>query len=107
MTAFVCSMGCCGGCERRFGNSLGCHQEPCRCELPCDKDCHNLDSCDPKCQRHRMDHDTRDIVNADYGEEWEPDDFDDWPPCPVCNEAGPCAFDDLGRPLIHTTEVDE
>jgi len=28
-------------------------------------------------------------------------------PCPECGERGPCGYDMLGRPMIHTTEDDD
>lgn len=31
----VCGPGCCPGCQDCFGMSIGCHQDPCRCDLPC------------------------------------------------------------------------
>lgn len=105
--AIFCSMGCCGGCERCYGYSLGCHQEPCRCSHPCDKNCAQQDECDPTCQRHNMNHDTRDAYDhlADYD---EPDQFEDLDTeCPECGESGPCGFDAEGRPMIHVTRRDD
>lgn len=35
MTMFVCVRGCCGGCENCYGYAIGCHRDPCRCDVPC------------------------------------------------------------------------
>lgn len=32
---FVCGSGCCPGCMDCCGTGIGCHQVPCRCDLPC------------------------------------------------------------------------
>jgi hypothetical protein len=34
-TMFVCVTGCCAGCYRCYGMSLGCHRMPCTCDKPC------------------------------------------------------------------------
>lgn len=31
----VCGPGCCPGCDQCYGMQIGCHQNPCRCHLPC------------------------------------------------------------------------
>jgi len=32
---WACAIGCCPGCQDCYGMSLGCHQNPCRCDWPC------------------------------------------------------------------------
>lgn len=108
----VCSIGCCAGCQDCYGMSIGCHQDPCRCALPCTCD-YSKEEAEPArwrdgCQRHDSKEDTRG--------EWmraEPDDDDlaglsaQYGECPTCGQVGACAYDDQGRALIHATEEDE
>lgn len=93
----VCVQGCCPGCQDCFGMSIGCHQDPCRCDLPCT--CRFADEDDdPKwrsgCERHDDTNDSRNEHPAD-----EPEDYG---MCPVCGEGGPCALDGEGRPMWHS-----
>ena len=97
-----CSIGCCPGCQDCYGMSLGCHQNPCRCDLPCS--CTLTDEGDMMatgCERHDDSEDGR--RGADIG----PDDDDIPPaalfaePCRVCGSLEACGFDDNGRPLVH------
>lgn len=99
-----CSQGCCPGCQDCYGMSIGCHQSPCRCDLPCS--CRFMDEDeDPKwrdgCERHD------DTEDGRRGADAEPDE-DDLPPpalfdepCRVCGSLEACATDEAGRPLIH------
>jgi hypothetical protein len=99
--AFVCGPGCCPGCQDCYGMSIGCHQQPCRCELPCICGWRQEDAINPACERHDSKTDAR------FGGPDE--DYEDGPgdgelrvtACPECGETGQCAVDDLGRPLIH------
>lgn len=79
-------------------------------------------SCDVQIRRAGMTEDEfwTDVANVLIGEQRPPlpyeesdDDFEpprtelDMGPCPECGESGACAYDALGRPLIHPTRVDE
>lgn len=99
-----CSMGCCPGCQNCYGYSLGCHQDPCRCDQPCDAECWKLDTTDPNCKRHNSATDTRHL----YQHEEPEGEGEDWcdQPCPECGATGACGWDQLGRPLIHVDEAD-
>ena len=108
----VCVQGCCAGCQGCYGMSIGCHQEPCRCGLPCACRWPDEDT-DPRwrdgCQRHDSSHDQRRHYEPPDGYDDAPflDDTDiELPPCVECGSTGACAYDDQGRPLIHTTPVD-
>jgi hypothetical protein len=59
LVAAICWPGCCKGCWRCYGMSLGCHQEPCRCDKPCI--CHEPDNegYDKACLRHSRGRDRR------------------------------------------------
>ncbi len=108
MSAFVCSMGCCAGCQDCYGMSIGCHQEPCRCDQPCT--CRYADEdTDPKwrdgCQRHDSRWDLRSQDIDPY--EGEPGPVLDMPPCPECGAAGACGYDQDGRPMIHATPIED
>lgn len=50
-------------------------------------------------------------LGPSLGPDIEPPDIDEVSlnaqPCPVCAADGACAYDDQGRPLIHTTEGEE
>lgn len=108
----VCSVGCCAGCQSCWGYSIGCHQEPCRCDLPCSCDYSREDD-DPGWRNGCVRHDDKDDQRHNVT---EPDD-DDLPdmgedeawlwaqatPCPTCGERGPCGYDAEGRALIHLT----
>lgn len=113
----VCSIGCCPGCQFCFGMSIGCHQEPCRCDLPCTCRYEAEDS-DPAwregCERHD-DRDDQRRIEAEQ-EAWTPDELDTLDddlararggPCPDCGAPGACGWDDEGRPLIHAQGADE
>ena len=89
--------------------SIGCHQEPCRCDLPCtcrwkdeDTDSHWRDGC----QRHDSTHDQRRYEEPEYVD-LDPEDVADLGPCPECGATGACAYDSEGRALIHTSVNDE
>lgn len=120
-----CRMGCCPGCQDCFGMSLGCHQAPCRCALPCT--CRFADEdTDSKwrdgCERHTDAEDARRYADmepqdeglsahslwcATNGDSGDPCDCGgNGAPCPVCRESGPCGFDAEGRPLIHLIPED-
>lgn len=112
--AIVCYVGCCAGCQSCWGYSIGCHQEPCRCDQPCTC-AYELEDEEPAmwrqgCQRHDMTHDQRheqtepdyDDLNAGCG----PFDGPVMNPCPICGEWGPCGYDAEGRVLIHLTPKD-
>ena len=110
----VCAIGCCPGCQDCYGMSLGCHQDPCRCALPCiceDDDGSRVPS---GCERHDDRGDQR-RIEAEQ-ECWTPDDVDVLDedlararggPCPDCGAPGACGWDDEGRPLIHPTTAEE
>ena len=103
-----CAEGCCGGCDDCYGYSIGCHQAPCRCVLPC--------TCTPQpdgeidrngCERHNQAHDTRFLVEP--SDDVTPSDDDLLgiaTPCATCGAVGACAWDDNGHALIHTTDGD-
>lgn len=82
--------------------SIGCHQVPCRCELPCICDWSKDDAIDRNCERHDSRLDSRFLQPDDddydgYGDGERLNSF-----CPECGAEGHCAVDDIGRPLIHT-----
>lgn len=107
-----CKIGCCAGCQDCYGMSIGCHQEPCRCDLPCV--CRYADEdTDPgwrgNCQRHDTSHDQRrwDPINlVEYDEDGDLG-FTLSTACDVCGETGPCGYDVEGRALIHVTTTEE
>lgn len=110
VVASYCGIGCCAGCQDCYGMSIGCHQEPCRCDLPCTCRYPDEDT-DPKwrdgCERHDETTDTRGTIDDeidDLAAEHEAMCND---PCPVCGERGPCGYDVEGYPLIHTVAVQE
>ena len=90
--------------------SIGCHQEPCRCELPCTCRWKDEDA-DPGwrngCKRHDSTGDRRRWDAVDLVEYDDNDlGFTLSTPCVTCGEIGPCGYDQEGRPLIHVT-IDE
>lgn len=92
----ACGPGCCPGCDQCYGMQIGCHQNPCRCDLPCTCDWRREEEpgWQKGCERHDA---TDDCRHA------EPDDGpEDYGLCPVCGEGGRCAEDDEGRPLFHS-----
>lgn len=108
----VCTVGCCPGCQGCYGYSIGCHQDPCRCGLPCTCDYTREDE-EPAtwrdgCERHDSTPDTRhqweegDLVD---GEAMLP--YFDGDPCPMCGERYACGYDAEGRPLVHVLLLDE
>lgn len=109
----VCSPGCCPGCQGCYGAQMGCHQQPCRCNLPCTcrREAEDVDpGWQSGCERHD---DTSDGRRAEY--DHDPNDDDNAPndplayggPCAWCGETGPCGYDDQGRPLIHPCNAED
>lgn len=100
----ICTIGCCPGCQDCWGMSIGCHQNPCRCDRPCTCRWADEDT-DPKwrdgCNRHDDRTDGRRWRDVEP-EELEYVTISD--PCPECGQVGPCAYDVEGRPMIHTLE---
>jgi hypothetical protein len=101
----LCRIGCCPGCQDCYGMSLGCHQDPCRCGLPCSCDLATEESlrADGTCERHdpREDARTYGTGEPEWAESW------DWSPCPICGEEGPCGYDAEDRPLIHPIPAED
>ena len=108
--AIVCMQGCCAGCQDCYGMSIGCHQEPCRCSLPCTCRWKDEDA-DPSwqvgCERHDTTADQRKYAEVDFVEYDEDLDSEALSPCPECGALGACSYDDEGRALIHTITANE
>lgn len=103
-----CTIGCCPGCQSCYGMSIGCHQDPCRCDLPCTCD-YFREETDPGwragCERHDSLGDLRQLRS------WhEADDsvlpLIDGDPCPECGERYACGYDAEGRPMVHVLMLD-
>lgn len=104
----VCTIGCCPGCQDCYGMSIGCHQRPCRCKLPCTCDYEREDE-DPNwrngCQRHDSSEDQRNWQPDEFVEV-EDEDLTTMTPCPVCGATTACSYDNEGLPLIHALSED-
>jgi hypothetical protein len=90
--------------------SIGCHQEPCRCSLPCTcrwKDEETDSKWRDGCERHNDSGDQRRYAEVDFVEYTEDLDGKELGPCPECGALGACSYDDEGRALIHTISADE
>jgi acetone carboxylase gamma subunit len=93
--------------------SIGCHQDPCRCHLPCTCKWPEEDE-NPRwrdgCERHDTSEDRRHAHDredpGDPPETWG-EITARWTPCPECGELGACGFDAEGRPMVHVTADEE
>lgn len=108
----ACSYGCCPGCQDCYGYSIGCHQEPCRCDKPCT--CRYVDEDSDRrwrdgCERHDAVNDRRRPGTYDDDPpDLTPDEFGPANPCPICGSLVECGVDTEGRPWVHveTAEAD-
>lgn len=113
MELIVCTIGCCPGCQDCYGMSIGCHQDPCRCGLPCTCDYSREDE-GPDfragCERHDSIGDLRQLRSWHEGDLVDGEAMlphFDGDPCPICHESYACGYDAEGRPLVHVLLLDD
>lgn len=113
MELIVCGIGCCPGCQDCYGMSIGCHQDPCRCGLPCTCDYSREDE-GPDfrvgCERHDSIGDLRQLRSWHEGDEIDGPallPYFDGEPCPMCGERYACGHDAEGRPMVHVLVLNE
>src|SRR5271163_1101947 len=100
----VCYQDCCPGCQDCYGMSIGCHQQPCRCKLPCTCRWKDEDN-DPQwrlgCERHDDKADDRRLMDVEPDYDIDNEDLAIGPPCEECGASGACGYDTEGRAYIH------